>query len=300
MQKKRNGGNYSMVQTGLVVNIVTGSDTTNVACAYYPDCLSTDKAISIVGAILSKYEDIKEDMLKRRGKINNKIFAIHLLEAGGAKLSDNARKYSLKQYNDENFSDDGNGNIEIEKSAMELLIISNSKHVAIHLKEKWVDFRVMDFAFYDHSNSTNWMLDRICTDGLEGEDERIIRIFKEKRDNFEKPDLSKENEHAFEKLTGRWIDGLTDELSEEEIQHGWELIYKKWIDGLCSLNSHDLYAIHKIPFEKWHNFAENISSLDDYPFFLFDGKLIQDNFKWEEHMNSEKLKIVSGSLSDII
>ena len=117
---------------------------------------------------------------------------------------------------------------------------------------------------------------------------------------MKKPDLSKENKHAFEILTGRWIDGLADELSEEEIQHGWELIYKKWIDGLCSLNSHDLYAIHKIPFDKWHNFVEDISGLDDYPFFLFDGKLIQDNIKWEEHLNTGKLKIVSGSLSDII
>lgn len=247
-------------ELGLQIFIVTTEEGYEdiLAGGYYPDCRSTDAMIDTIGTIISNYDSIKEDIKKRRGKVDNKLLAIHMLESAGDSLDDKAREKALKLYKDENFSLNGNGTINFELKVFET---NSDKNVVINLANESVDFDEMEQGGFGDFKPVTWMLDRIEINNLEGEEKRILKVFNDNKDT---------------------VDRIPEFLSEKEIEYGDQLLVKKWRESLVKINSNGLYTLNNVPFKNWSHFVNNMSRLDDYPYYLFDGLIAIDYIKLNE------------------
>lgn len=258
-----------------------------IAKAHYPDCPSTNAAIETVGTMIANYSEIKEDIQKRRGKrrrkANDILLAIHMLESTGKCLNDSARNEALKLYEGEDFSSNGIGSIEFRKKH-----IKNSfcKNIIIVLNEQIVDFHAMKQV---NLCPVNWMVDKIDPDEFEGEDKKIMEVFKEGWKNYDGYDPDKYKGMEFHIAAGDWLPGLSESLSEEEIEHGWTLVKEEWLKSLQKINANGLYTVQNIPFSQWTKFAEDISKLDDYPYFEIDECLILDYYREEKATKRKRL-----------
>lgn len=272
-----------LCKTGLQVFIIIGPSENQdiLAAGYYPNCNSTNDMIATIGTIINNYGSIKEDLKKRRGKISNKLLAIHMLESAGDSLNDKARKKALRLYKNENFSLNGNGTIDFELNAF---MTHCDKNILIDLANESVDFKNVEKTDYESFEPSRWMVDKIDIDNLEGEEKRILEVFRDRIENGEEFDLSKYPKRGMLVVMdakSRWLHKVSDFLSEEEVEYGWKIVFEKWKKSLKKIKSNGLYSLDNVPFKNWSLFANEMNQLDEYPYFYLDEHIVHDCIKFD-------------------
>jgi len=270
-------------EKGLQIFIVVGKEAYKdiMAGGYYPNCNSTNDMIATIGTIINNYDGIKEDIKKRRRKISNKLLAIHMLESAGDSLDDKARRKALRLFNNENFSLNGNGTINFE---LNQFYSHSERNVIIDIVNEFVDFHDVEKIGYEFLLKPNRdMVEKIDIDNLEGEEKRILEVFRDRIENGEEFDLSKYPKRGgVLDAQARWLHKVSDYLSEEEVEYGWKIVMEKWIESLKKIKSNGLYSMDNVPFKNWSLFTDDMSKLDDYPFFCFDEHIVFDCFRDDE------------------